>query len=100
MLSPPWVHPRRKLGSSVLIVGNRGRVPIVDGDRELWIEPGTVSLLPAGQIHFGSQSISAPAMYFWFHFTTVKPPVILPELAAIIDAYALMSAVDRRNVSS
>ena len=82
MLSPPWVHPRRKLGSSVLIVGNRGRVPIVDGDRELWIEPGTVSLLPAGQIHFGSQSISAPAMYFWFHFTTVKPPVILPELAA------------------
>lgn len=82
VLSPPWFHPRRKLGSSVLIVGNRGRVPIVDCDRELWIEPGTVTLLPAGQIHYGSHPITAPAMYFWFHFTTLKPPVILPSTVA------------------
>ena len=78
LLSPPWIHPRRKLGSSVLIVGNRGRVPIVDRDEEHWIAPGTVTLLPAGQIHYGSQPISAPAMYFWFHFTTARSPVILP----------------------
>ncbi|HCM28768.1 MAG TPA: hypothetical protein DIC34_19915 [Treponema sp.] len=77
MLSPPWIHPRRKLGSSVLIVGYRGRVPIVNMDEEYWIAPGTVTLLPAGQIHYGSQAISAPAMYFWFHFTTLKPPVIV-----------------------
>lgn len=81
-LPPGWVHPRRLLGSSVLILGVRGGVPIVVGDAEYSIEPGTVVLLPAGLVHYGPRPLESPAMYYWFHFTLSEAAEIVAESAA------------------
>ncbi len=82
-LLPGWTHPRRRLGSSVLIIGERGQVPIADGESEHRVDhdigAGSVALLPAGRVHHGSRAITAPAMYYWFHFSLPEPPVILSE---------------------
>ena len=83
ILSPGWTHPRRQLDSSVLIIGVRGRVPIMNGkdghETEYVIESGTVVILPAGNIHYGSCAITEPAMYYWFHFTLAGAPNIVPQ---------------------
>src|SRR5262245_31846185 len=85
ILSPGWSHQRRRLGSSVLIVGARGNASIVDGegDHEIAHEvgPGTVSLLPAERVHFGPRPLTASAMYYWFHFRLQESPVILQQPA-------------------
>jgi len=73
-----WVHPRRILGSSVMILGVRGSVPIIVGDVEYSVDPGTVVLLPAGLVHYGPRPLESPAMYYWFHFT-------LSEVAEVLD---------------
>lgn len=86
-----WVHPRRLLSSSVLILGSRGSVPIVIGDAEYSIDPGTVVLLPAGLVHFGRRPLDAPAVYYWFHFTLSEAPAILRAS----DAKRLFAAPDR-----
>jgi AraC-like DNA-binding protein len=67
----------------VLIIGVKGTVPIADGEAEHRVDhdigAGTVALLPAGRVHFGSDAIAAPAMYYWFHFSLPEPPAILPQ---------------------
>jgi AraC-like DNA-binding protein len=83
ILSPGWSHPRRRLGSSVLILGVRGHVPIIDGENEHQIVhdvgPGTVTLLPAERVHFGPQPLESPAMYYWFHFRLAESPMIIQQ---------------------
>ena len=85
ILSPGWSHPRRLLSSSVLIIGVRGRVPVIvvedslsgETEREFVIVPGTVTILPAGRVHFGPRAIDAPSMYYWFHFTVSGAPSVI-----------------------
>jgi AraC-like DNA-binding protein len=85
ILSPGWSHPRRLLDSSVLIIGVRGHVPIVVGgaagtgeaERGYVIAPGTVTILPAGRVHYGTRAIDSSSMYYWFHFTVSGSPAVI-----------------------
>jgi len=69
ILSPGWSHPERRLPSSVLILGRKGRVLIDEEGETLEIVPGRLVLLSAGRHHRGAAPIDAPASYFWIHFT-------------------------------
>jgi AraC-like DNA-binding protein len=69
VLNPGWSHPERKLPSSVLILGRKGRAVIDDEGERLEIRPSRIVLLAAGRRHKGASPIEAPASYFWIHFT-------------------------------
>lgn len=36
-------------------------------------------MLPAGRIHYGTEAIASPAMYYWFHFSLPAPPNIITQ---------------------
>jgi len=69
ILNPGWIHPRRLLTSSVVIVGFRGTVQMTVEDEPLELNPGRMVVLPAGLIHQGTAPLSEPASYYWMHFT-------------------------------
>lgn len=69
ILRPGWIHPERRLPSSVLILGRRGRAAIDDEGEGLEVRPGRAILLPAGRGHRGAAPIRASAAYYWIHFT-------------------------------
>jgi AraC-type DNA-binding domain-containing proteins len=69
VLTPGWVHPERRISSSVLILGRRGRALIEDEGSVLEVAPGRLVLLAAARRHVGAAPIDAPASYYWIHFT-------------------------------
>jgi AraC-like DNA-binding protein len=79
ILRPGWSHPERRLPSSVLILGRRGRAGILDGGELLETRPGRALLLLAGRSHRGAAPIRASAAYSWIHFTAA------PRGLAILD---------------
>lgn len=79
VLSPGWIHPRRNLSTSVLIVGQKGKAEIIVGNRILEIAPGRVAILPAGIMHYGKQKIKESVSYFWIHFGSATPPQLSVE---------------------
>ncbi len=68
-MSPGWIHPERRLPSSVLILGRKGVARIDDEGEIIEIRPGRIVLLAAGRHHLGAAPIQARASYFWVHFT-------------------------------
>jgi len=82
ILNHGWIHPRRLLSSSVLIIGIKGSVRLsVDGE-DLEVIHGRMVALPAGTIHEGSVPISECAAYYWMHFTLPEPGGILSQSEA------------------
>lgn len=77
IFAPGWIHPRRQLTSSVLLLGVRGAVPLVVDGEALRLVPGRTLVLPAGLTHAGTAPITEPASYFWFHFTLPEPGSLL-----------------------
>ena len=64
-----WLHPRRTLDSSVLIVTRSGRFAVRVGDERYDLGPNQVLVLPAGREHWGEPSEGdAPPVYYWAHF--------------------------------
>ena len=51
-------------------------------ETERIIGRGTVALLPAGNIHYGSRPITGPAMFYWFHFSLSSKPNIVSQTGA------------------
>jgi AraC-like DNA-binding protein len=64
-----WTHPRRRLTSSVLLLGVRGTVRLSVEDEPLDLVPGRVVVLPVGLIHQGVAPVVESASYYWLHFT-------------------------------
>jgi len=79
ILNPGWIHPRRLLTSSVLILGIRGTVRISVEDETVDIAPGRVVVLPAGVIHGGTAPLTEVASYYWMHFTLPGEPSLLSQ---------------------
>lgn len=77
ILNPGWIHPSRKLETSVLILGKKSRVEITEGQEFLSVEPDKFTILSAGQSHFGTKKITEPSSYYWMHFSTVAQPELI-----------------------
>ena len=86
ILPPGWIHPRRKLDSSVIILGRKGNVLIDEEGDLLEVKPNHLVLLTAGRTHHGVKPIESQASYYWFHFTLTNEPVIFSseEIAPIL----------------
>lgn len=82
VLAPGWIHPSRKLISSVVILGLRGFVDLEVGGEAVQIRPGRIVWLPAGIPHRGTQVLSEPASYYWIHFTAPESPDLLAQSEA------------------
>jgi AraC-like DNA-binding protein len=80
--SPGWAHPRRRLDSYELVLGRRGQVLVDEESDALEIRAGRVLLLAAGRFHGGRAPVDAPASFYWAHFTTPAPPLILSTARA------------------
>lgn len=64
-----WVHPRRTLDSSVLIVTEAGRFTMRVGGERCRLGPRQALILPAGVTHEGEAAgDDAPPVYYWAHF--------------------------------
>lgn len=86
ILPPGWTHPRRKLDSSVIILGRKGTVLLDEEGELLEVKPNHLVLLTAGRAHQGFKSIESQASYYWFHFTLPNEPIIfsVEEIAPIL----------------
>ncbi|HEX3044119.1 MAG TPA: AraC family transcriptional regulator [Bacillota bacterium] len=74
LLTPGWIHPRRKLDSSVIIIGRKGTVLLEEEGESLEVVPNRLILLTAGKLHQGVKALEAHASYYWFHFTLPQAP--------------------------
>lgn len=83
ILNPGWIHPTRKLNTSVLILGKKAKTEIIEEDGGLTVEPGKFVMLSAERTHRGKCPITEPTSYFWMHFSTAEPPLVLQEDQAL-----------------
>lgn len=86
LLSPGWIHPRRRLNSSVIILGRKGTVLLEEEGERLEVIPNRLILLTAGKLHQGVKALEAHASYYWFHFTVPQTPQLFSrdEIASIL----------------
>ena len=79
MLNPGWIHMKRKLTESVIILGRKNTALIDDEGEQVEIRPNRICMLPAGRMHQGAKAIAEPVSYYWLHFATPSPPVLLSD---------------------
>ena len=78
-----WVHPRRRLDSSVLIVAERGRFTLRVGDAPFTLGPRQALILPADVPHAGERTDEDEApVYYWTHF--VDGPTDAPHRLSLV----------------
>ncbi|WP_319561777.1 helix-turn-helix transcriptional regulator [Marispirochaeta sp.] len=87
ILNPGWIHPGRTLDTSVLILGKKSRVELLEGKEALRIEPEKFTILASGISHQGASPIAEQASYYWMHFKCTEEPVVLDES----DAHAVLN---------
>ncbi len=64
-----WVHPRRVLDSTVLIVVESGRFGVAVDECEYVLQANQAMLLPAGRRHWGFRCAGEERpRYYWAHF--------------------------------
>lgn len=83
ILSPGWKHIKRKIDTSVLILGYKGEVELQSDSTFITISPGTICILPEGTIHKGVKQIESSAQYYWIHFKSTSPPEVLSKKEAL-----------------
>ena len=64
----PWLHPRRKIDSFVLLYGVSETVHIADGNRSYALTPNNYLILAANREHVGTKPSSPGVSYYWCHF--------------------------------
>jgi AraC-like DNA-binding protein len=77
LLTPGWIHPRRKLDSSVIIIGRKGTVLLEEDGELLEVIPNRLILLTTDRLHRGVKPLEGNASYYWFHFTLSYSPILL-----------------------
>jgi AraC-like DNA-binding protein len=79
MLNPGWIHMKRKLTESVIILGRKNAALIDEEGEQIEVRPNRICVLPAGRMHQGTKAITEPVSYYWLHFATQSPPVLLSD---------------------
>lgn len=94
ILNPGWIHPKRNLDTSVLILGKRSRVELEEDEQPLCVRPECFCILTAEHTHRGRTEIREQASYYWMHFKCDRPPQIVDEneAHAILNNRALIEA--------
>jgi len=77
-------HPDRVIDSWELIVVERGRLGMFEGDCQFELGPGQALVLRPGRRHGGTLAYPADLSFFWFHFRLNDPDAgdALPTVAA------------------
>ncbi|NCC12073.1 MAG: AraC family transcriptional regulator [Spirochaetia bacterium] len=84
ILSPGWIHKKRNLSTSVLILGHQGKVSIQEESEMYCIQPSSFCLLSEGRNHWGAEELQEKARYYWIHFKTKEAPQFLSEKEALL----------------
>lgn len=63
----------------MLILGVRGVVSLLVGDRPVEVVPGRLTVLPSGLEHRGLATLTDSAAYYWMHFVTQEELTILSD---------------------
>jgi AraC-like DNA-binding protein len=79
MLNPGWIHMKRKLSETVIILGRKNTARIEDEGEQIEIRPNRICILAAGRLHQGKQAITEPVSYYWLHFVTPSFPDLLSD---------------------
>lgn len=79
ILPPGWKHNKRKIDTSVIILGHHGEVKITEENDVLSVRPSTLCVLTEGKTHWGTETIQENARYYWIHIKSQPPPQILSE---------------------
>jgi AraC-like DNA-binding protein len=87
MLNPGWVHMRRTIPETVVILGKKSTALIDDAGDVVEVAPNRLCVLAAGRLHFGHEPIRSPVTYYWLHFALTTPPLVFgeEEATAILD---------------
>ena len=79
MLNPGWIHMKRKLAETVIILGRKNSAFLEDEGEQIEIRPNRICMLAAGRMHQGTKAITVPVSYYWMHFATPAAPVLLSD---------------------
>jgi len=82
ILSPGWIHSRRNIDTSVLILGHQGEVSLRQENQPIQISSSRYCFLSEGRDHWGTEKLCDKARYYWIHFKSAHPPQIIPEKEA------------------
>lgn len=82
ILNPGWIHRKRNIDTSVLILGHQGEVKIQEEEKCYNIKPHSFCILSEGNNHWGAEKIKEKARYYWIHFKTSEKPQIVSEKEA------------------
>lgn len=69
MSNKPWLHPKRIIGTYVIIIGLEGVAHVQQGDDKYEIKPNTSLLLLPNLLHFGYKEDNNLS-YLWCHFAS------------------------------
>jgi AraC-like DNA-binding protein len=79
MLNPGWIHMKRRLAETVIILGRKNSAFLEDEGEQIEIRPNRICILAAGRMHWGTKAIAVPVSYYWLHFATPALPVLLSD---------------------
>lgn len=82
IVPPGWIHHRRTMDTTVVILGEQGTLYMDLDGRELQAGPGDLCILPAGLPHRGERACTEATRYFWLHLQTPQAVQILDDRQA------------------
>ena len=69
----PWIHPRRIINSTELILVLEGEVHIAEGGTEYSLKKDDLLILSPEKEHYGFKTSKKTTSFYWFHFHTNMP---------------------------
>lgn len=72
-LKNEWIHPRRTIDSTELIVVISGTLYIGEDGRDYVLGENDAIILERGRVHYGTRPTAEPLSFYWLHFRTDMP---------------------------
>ena len=69
----PWIHPRRIINSTEVILVLEGEVHIAEEETEYSLKKDDVIILSPEKEHYGFKTSFGTTAFYWFHFHTDLP---------------------------
>ena len=66
----PWLHPKRNITSTELVLVLQGTVYIAEEARQYAVNANQLIVLEPHREHYGYKTVSEPVSFYWFHFYT------------------------------